>query len=483
MMNILNRARKNIVLKFIAEGLIRSLAFLFVVAAARFLGDRDYGHYSLAYFLAGFLTIFSDWGLNLVLIRDVSRDHRLLGRYAGNILSLKILFSLLSLLIGPLILFLLGYSGPVVLMVFLSMIYMQGNHLLDFFVALTNGVEKMEYELLIKGVYKTLVVVLPIAFLWLGRGLWGLLAGLILGYALSCFFSAWVIRTRISVLYFLRDFDLWKYLLRSAWPIGLSALFMTVYARIDMVMLSLFNIQAAEIGWYAIPVKIMEMFSLFPLLVMAGLFPIFSVLTSEDRESLQRTCQKALTLLAALSLPLSLSIFYLSDPWLVVFFGPAFRPSIPSLKILILALPGIFLNYVLFNTLIALNKEKIIAGVCGLAVIFNIGLNLFLLPRYGYLGASWTTVATEIFLLVWLVIYLQRSFFRFSLLSTGLKLVFCGLWMGFIFWGLKEAPVWLTWISALAGYGIALVVLRLITREDWILIKRLISFEPTLSRG
>ncbi len=92
MMNLLHRARKNIVLKFVSEALIRSLAFLFVIVAARYLGDLDYGRYSLAYFFAGLLTIFSDLGLNTVLIRDVSRDHRLLGRYAGNILFIKLHF-------------------------------------------------------------------------------------------------------------------------------------------------------------------------------------------------------------------------------------------------------------------------------------------------------------------------------------------------------------------------------------------------------
>ncbi len=111
MINLLHRARKNILLKFVSEVLIRSLAFLFIVVAARYLGDQDYGHYSLAYFFAGLLTIFSDLGLNTVLIRDVSRDHRLLASYAGNILLIKILFSLVLLFLGPGILFLLGYSG------------------------------------------------------------------------------------------------------------------------------------------------------------------------------------------------------------------------------------------------------------------------------------------------------------------------------------------------------------------------------------
>ena len=111
MMNLLQRARKNIVLKFISEALIRSLAFLFIIVTARYLGDRDYGHYSLAYFFAGMLTIFSDLGLNTVLIRDVSRDHRLLGRYAGNIFFIKIIFSLILLLLAPACCFFWGIRG------------------------------------------------------------------------------------------------------------------------------------------------------------------------------------------------------------------------------------------------------------------------------------------------------------------------------------------------------------------------------------
>ncbi len=265
MMNLLHRARKNIVLKFVSEALIRSLAFLFVIVAARYLGDLDYGRYSLAYFFAGLLTIFSDLGLNTVLIRDVSRDHRLLGRYAGNILFLKLIFSLALLLLGPGILFLLGYSRDLLLMILLSMVYMQGIYLLEFFVALTNSLEKMEYELLIKGLYKSLVVAIPIFFLWLGYGIWGLLLSLVGAYGISCVLTGWIIWKKITPLNLRRDTNLWKQLLRSAWPIGLSSLFMTVYARIDMVMLSLFGVSPAEIGWYAVPVKIIEMFSLVPL--------------------------------------------------------------------------------------------------------------------------------------------------------------------------------------------------------------------------
>jgi O-antigen/teichoic acid export membrane protein len=482
MRNLLPRARKNIVLKFLSEGLIRSLAFLFVIVTARYLGDLDYGRYSLAYFFAGMLTLFSDMGLNTVLIRDVSRDPGLLNRYAGNILFIKILFSLIFLLLGPGLLFILGYSRDLTLMILLSMVYMQGVHLLDFFVALTNSLERMEYELLIKGLYKSLVVAVPIFFLWLGYGLWGLLISLVAAYGISCLLSGWIIWKKITPLNLRREMILWKKLLRSAWPIGLSTLFITVYARIDMVMLSMFGVSPAEIGWYAVPVKIVEMFSLFPLLIMAGLFPIFSVLISEDRETLKRTYQKALSYLTMVSIPLVLTTIFLSDSWMVFFFGSAFTNSTPSLKILILTLPFIFLNYVLINTLIALNLEKMITWGSGLAILFNVGLNLVFLPRYGYLGASWTTVATEMLLSVCFLGFLQRFFFRLPLLRTTLKLGLSGVLMGLPLWGLQSGPPTVVWIVAFLAYGSGLILFRLVTLEDWRFLKRILT-QPLTKPG
>jgi O-antigen/teichoic acid export membrane protein len=475
MMSYLQRARKNIALKFVSEALIRSLAFLLIVVAARYLGGKDYGYYSLAYFFAGLLTIFSDLGLNTVLIRDVSRHHALLERYAGNILSLKLILSVLSLLFGPILLYLLGYSRELILMILLSQIYLQANYLLDFFIALTNSLEKMEYELLIKGLYKILVVTIPIFFLWSGYGLWGLLWALIGAYGISCLLSGWIIWKKITPLRFHFERLLWKKLLRSAWPIGISSLFMTVYTRIDLVMLSLFGISPAEIGWYSIPVKIIEMLSLFPFLIMTGLFPIMAVLTSEDQEVLKRNYHRALMYLVMVAVPLVLFIMVLSDSWLILFFGSAFVNSIPSLKILVGVVPFTFINYVLIYTLIALNQEKMITWGSGLAVLFNIGINILVLPKYGYLGASATTVITEVLLSVYFFWFLQRSFSRLPLFRIAIKLGISGALMALPLWGLKSWPPGLVLAMALAGYVLGLFLFRLITREDWLLAKRLLS--------
>lgn len=305
-----------------------------------------------------------------------------------------------------------------------------------------------------------------------------MLAGLVVGYLLSVSLAGAIVRSKITPIILQGDTRLWRRLFRSAWPIGLSGLFMTVYARIDMVLLSLFGIPSQEIGWYAVPVKIIEMFSLFPLLVMSGLFPIFSVLNAEDRELLSRGYEKTWILLAVLSVPLLLVLYILSETWIPIFFGRSFSPSAPSLRILAFSLPPIFLNYVFLHTLIALNRERIITGVSGLAVVFNIGINCLILPRYGYLGASWTTVATDGLILVLFAGYLQRSFLPLPWLKTGLKLALAGGGMALSLWLLKNGPAWFIWPTAFFVYAGCLLLFGVVGREDWSLFKKMIGLVP-----
>jgi O-antigen/teichoic acid export membrane protein len=474
-MNWLARARKNISLKFAAEILTRAWSFLFVVLVARYLGDQDYGKYALAYYLAGLFTIVVDCGLNIVLVRDVSRQPDLLESYSGNIFSLKLLIAAAVMALSAPALWLMGYEAELVAITFLSILYLCLNHLLDFMVAITNSLQHMEFELLIKGAYKTLTVLLPLMALWLGFGLWGFLLALAGSYGLSFLMSGWIIRSRLVRLRWQRRPGLWRQLLRSGFPIGLSALFASVYVRIDIVMLSLMNVSTAEIGWYSIPVKTVEMCSLVPFLVMSGLFPIFAILKNQDFELFKKTYQRSLIYLTGLALPLALSFAFLADPWLPFFFGPSFVKAAASLKIIIWVVPFIFVNFVFIHTLLALNQEKRVTLACALAVVFNVGLNLWALPRYGYLGASATTVVTEIFLSAFYLASLQRLFYDLPWIKLVLKFSLAAGLMALPLWALHPVNSLLAWAASLGFYGGALIRFHLLTGEDRLFLKRALT--------
>ena len=61
------------------------------------------------------------------------------------------------------------------------------------------------------------------------------------------------------------------------------------------------------------------------------------------------------------------------------------------------------------------NLQKLSMKLTIGAVVFNIALNLLIIPKYGYLGASATTVATETSLVCTDILFLRRYGYRFRL--------------------------------------------------------------------
>ncbi|MBI5584318.1 MAG: flippase [Deltaproteobacteria bacterium] len=474
-MSLLRRARKNIAMKFATEAVIRLLALFFVIVVARTLGDQDYGKYSLMIYLGGFLTIPADLGLNTLLIREVSRDRQRLASFAGNILTLRLLLSAGVILLSLVLLPFMGYSREMYLLLILGVFSLLCNHLVEFFGAITNSLERFEYELLIKSLNKVLTVLLGLLALWLGLGLWGLAIALLVSHFGSCLLNGGIIRRNVTPLGLGRDFPLWKQLIRSALPIGLALVFITAYVRLDIILLSLLRSDTAEIGWYSVPVKIIEALSIFPYLIMAGLFPIFSSMSREEPERLGEGYQKALVYLVIIALPLVLLIFHLADPWLVILFGPLFQNSILSLRLIIWAVPLIFMHYALSIVLLALNRERLIILGSGLALLFNLVSNLAVLPRYGYLGASVTTVVTELLLVGFYLGHLQRSVYRLPLWSRFVRLALCGGLMALSLHWLALLPLGIKGVLSIIVYGGALFLFRLLVWEDLALVKRIFS--------
>jgi O-antigen/teichoic acid export membrane protein len=146
------------------------------------------------------------------------------------------------------------------------------------------------------------------------------------------------------------------------------------------------------------------------------------------------------------------------------------------MQILIWVIPFLFINYVFFHTLIAINHEKMIAWASGAAVLFNLGLNWFILPAYGYLGASVTTVMTEVLLSGFYLWHLQRVFFRLPWLRSLARLILCGGCMALPLWAFRNSPPGLVWPLALSAYLAGLLLFGVVTREDWQLLKRMLRF-------
>src|SRR5205085_3812215 len=123
-----------------------------------------------------------------------------------------------------------------------------------------------------------------------------------------------------------------------------------------------------------------------------ALFPRLA--SSRDPSSAYRM---ALRLLFQLAFPLTAGVALLSEPIVAVVGGREYLPdSAIALAILIAYLPLSYANGLTQYLLIAAGRQRALTVAFVAALLFNIVANALLIPRYGYVGAAWVTIVSEL---------------------------------------------------------------------------------------
>lgn len=98
-MNQVQRIVKNIGVIGIAQIFIAFMSFIFMIYLARFLGEADFGKYNFAFSLTTLLVIFTDLGVNQLLVREIARQKELSSSYINNAIFLKIPLSIFTFIL------------------------------------------------------------------------------------------------------------------------------------------------------------------------------------------------------------------------------------------------------------------------------------------------------------------------------------------------------------------------------------------------
>ena len=471
---LIQRARRNIFYKILSES-TRVLPALLFIYIARKLGDEDFGKLSFAYSFAGICFIAADFGLSTILIRNVSRQKELTKEYVGNILALKIVLSLICIsVIGISILF-TDYPADVItiLMIFGGVMFFKA--LVDFFCAVLNAHERMDIEALIKGANHAILFLSGTVVLTVGCGLSGLANVFLIVYLISSIIGFYMVYVIIVEIRPYLNLSFWKQILRESLPLALTVVFTVIYFKIDIVMLSLIRGDNSEIGWYAAAMRLIELVGVLPALIVSALFPIVSSLYKESIDSLRNVFKASFRYLLAIALPIAVGTLLLSDRLIYIIYGKEYFKTIPALKILAIALIFIFVNYILMNILVAVNRQKTNAIMAGTCVLVNIALNLCLIPHYGYLGAGTATVVTEIVLFAFGLYYVAKYVCKVNVITMLVRPLVSVVIMGaFIVVVIAKLHlVLIIFLSALIYFS-CLLLFRFLTKDDKVILLQLI---------
>jgi len=183
--------------------------------------------------------------------------------------------------------------------------------------------------------------------------------------------------------------DVWGELRHDVWPIGAGIVLSAVYFRVDVLLIELWRGTEA-VGLYNAVFRLVDALRLFPAAVLAVVLP--SLVRDTSTGSLFQVSAG----LTGFAVGVTLVLWPLAG-WLVTLvYGGAYAEAVPAFRILLLSFPLMSLNYALTHQLIGWQRHRAYAGICGMALVFNLASNARLIPALSIVGAAWATVGTEL---------------------------------------------------------------------------------------
>src|SRR5205807_1929708 len=450
-----------------ARAVAKFAVFVVVVLLWRHLGADQYGRFATMIVYVTLVGVIADLGLQTVFIRDASRDRTVLARYLANLLSARLLLSLVGLVILAAALRLLSPAlFPYALAAFVLLLTTSYSSLLRavFCIRCRLGYEAVAIvaeSLLLLGL--TLVAIQQRAtwdaFLWVYSA----------SYLFTCLFAFGVIRWGWHEHVTIRlDAAFVRRLLAAGLPLALAFTITTIYAQLDIVLLQLFkNFQV--VGWYSAANKYIDAVAWIPQSAMGAVFPALSLLAAGDRGRLVFAYEKSYKMLAILGLPLAVGIGVTADS--IVHFTRGFEQSIPALRILAPSVVLIFVNNAFIYALTAINRQVDFTRLALFSLAVNVALNLVLIPPFGYLGAAAASTITEVALFAggwWL---LRRHLIALSIFGSVVRVLASAAAMGIVVYLIRGWPLVLVIIAGAGVYLAALVLTRSLNREEWSIVR------------
>ncbi|MBU1446419.1 flippase [Patescibacteria group bacterium] len=427
-----------------------SLAVIKIITG--YLSVSSYGQYTNVYEFLALFAIIADFGLYTIAVREMSRNEEEIPEILGNILTIR-------LLIGFIVLFCVSIAGffipshqetqiPYAILIVTT----------ASLIALINGtmasVLQTKYKMQYAAVAQVFGKIIQVAYMTIAVyvlfandpyiGFYHLFVAGVIGNFAMLFMTVWAVR-KYTVISFRFDKERIKYILKQAAPYGIALFLSNIYFRADAILV--FNMRGSqEAGYYGVAARMLEALVILPLFFMNAVLPTLTKHIKEKRDSYKQILQYTFDFQLILSLPFVVGGFILAKPLIYLISKPEFigdsaagiYGSDTALQIILFSLILVSVNVVFNYTLIAIKKQANLIWINGICATFNVIANLIVIPQYGFRGAAFATIASELLVLV-LVMSTAKKYLPFTISPVrGLKVLLSSLIMGAVVYILRD---------------------------------------------
>ena len=378
----------------IAEKIFRILlAFFVTIYVIRYLGPADFGLLSYAISFYGLFAALSVLGLESISIRELVKHPQKRDEILGSVFLMRIIGAVFTLLIIAAILLISreAYFTSILIIIISGSAIFQSVSVVDYYfrsrVEAKYSVYVLSSSVIVSSIIKLILVYLKAPLIY---------------FALVFTFEFIVAAIGFITVYKFRGLKLtkWKFnkfiaanLLKDSWPLILSGIVVSVYMKIDQVMIkNMLNNE--QVGYYAAAVRLSEAWYFIPVAITNSLFPAIVNAKNISEEFYNNRMQKLYDLLAWMGIAIALPVSIFSKQIIVLLFGAAYEQSAIVLTIYIWAGVAVFLGVASSQYLINENYTKLSFLRTFIGMIINVTLNFILIPLYGITGAAVATLVS-----------------------------------------------------------------------------------------
>ena len=369
---------------------------LFVgVYVARYLGPERFGLLSYAGSFVGLFTALATLGLDGIMVRELVKTPERRDELLGTAFWIKAGGAILMyIFIAAAIPFTHNDTQTNIMIAVIAFaVVFQAFNVIDF-----NFQAAVKSKFVVYAQLVSLVVssIAKLVFVWISAPLvWFACVFLLDAVVRAVGLTTVYLQTTGKVWYWRWSWHMAKELLKDSWPLILSGMAVSIYMKIDQVMIKEM-LDAGSVGNYAAAVRLSEAWYFIPMAITSSVFPAIINAKKQSKELYYQRLQKLYNLMVWLAVGIALPTTFLA-PWVIrVLYGEAFLKAAGVLSIHIWAGVFVFLGVACSKWFIVENYIKKNLYRTSVGVVSNVILNLILIPLYGIYGAAIATLIGQI---------------------------------------------------------------------------------------
>lgn len=392
---------------------------VFVIAVvARYFGPEKFGQFNYALAFVALFTALSTLGLDTLTVKSILDKDYDEGTILCTSLFLRVFGGIILTILAAVIIRWIEPNDQNLHILALIMSFtmvLKSMEVIEYWI---QAFQKAKISSIIRMSSYVITAVLKIILV--------IFKGNLIHYALIYMIDAVIIGSALMISYYkIRDdISPWKFslnyaksILSQSWYLILTGLMITLYARIDQVMLGSMLPTKTELGVYSAAVQIAELWYFVPMAIIISFKPVIMNKKKINEKIYMKSVQLLYTIVAWIGIGFGVFILLFSKLIVSILYGAEFLKAASILSISIWA--GTFSMFGSARSiwLICEGLQKYSMGYIGAGCIMNVILNYLLIPTLGGYGAAVATLASQI-----TVALIAPSFFKETRVSSIMML-------------------------------------------------------------